>query len=143
MIAVIVLIVVIVATLAVGTALRIRSGKFRTTGVDASAGTHELELDPALAAAGVGDGVPVVLHFSAPWCGPCAAVRRVVVQVLDREPGRAREVELDLDENPVPARKLGVLSLPTTFVFDGDGRERFRASGVPSADDLRTALSSL
>ncbi len=106
-----------------------------------SAGTHEP--DPALAAAGVGDGVPVVLHFSAPWCGPCAAVRRVVVQVLDREPGRAREVELDLDENPVLARKLGVLSLPTTFVFDGDGRERFRASGVPSADDLRTTLSSL
>ncbi|WP_277370972.1 thioredoxin family protein [Rhodococcus rhodochrous] len=141
MIAAIVLIVVIVATLAVGTALRTRSGKFHTTGVDASAGTHEL--DPALATVGVGDGVPVVLHFSAPWCGPCAAVRRVVVQVLDREPGRAREVELDLDENPVPARKLGVLSLPTTFVFDGDGRERFRASGVPSADDLRTALSSL
>ncbi|KSZ58422.1 thioredoxin [Rhodococcus pyridinivorans KG-16] len=141
MIAAIVLIVVIVATLAVGTALRTRSGKFRTTGVDASTGTHEL--DPALATVGVGDGVPVVLHFSAPWCGPCAAVRRVVVQVLDREPGRAREVELDLDENPVPARKLGVLSLPTTFVFDGDGRERFRASGVPSADDLRTALSSL
>ncbi|MCR8692569.1 thioredoxin family protein [Rhodococcus pyridinivorans] len=141
MIAVIVLIVVIVATVAVGTALRTRSGKFRTTGADASAGTHEP--DPALAAAGVGDGVPVVLHFSAPWCGPCAAVRRVVVQVLDREPGRAREVELDLDENPVLARTLGVLSLPTTFVFDGDGRERFRASGVPSADDLRTALASL
>ncbi|KHJ70436.1 MULTISPECIES: thioredoxin family protein [Rhodococcus] len=139
MIAVIVLVVVIVATLAVGTALRTRSGKLRTTG--ASAGTHELH--PALATAGVGDGVPVILHFSAPWCGPCAAVRRVVVQVLDRDPGRAREVELDLDENPVLARKLGVLSLPTTFVFDGEGRERFRASGVPSVDDLRTALSSL
>ncbi len=141
MIAVIVLMVVIVATLAVGTALRTRSGKLRTTGDDASVGTHELH--PALATAGVGDGIPVVLHFSAPWCGPCAAVRRVVVQVLDRDPGRAREVELDLDENPVLARKLGVLSLPTTFVFDGEGRERFRASGVPSVDDLRTALSSL
>ncbi|WP_016695580.1 thioredoxin family protein [Rhodococcus rhodochrous] len=141
MIAVIVLMVVIVATLAVGTALRTRSGKLRATGVDASTASHEL--DPALATAGVGDGVPVVLHFSAPWCGPCAAVRRVVVQVLDRDPDSAREVELDLDENPVLARTLGVLSLPTTFVFDGEGRERFRTSGVPSADDLRTALSSL
>ncbi|SUE16697.1 thioredoxin [Rhodococcus gordoniae] len=141
MIAVIVLMVVTVATLVVGTALRTRSGRLRAIGVAAPAGTHEL--DPALATAGIGDGVPVVLHFSAPWCGPCAAVRRVVVQVLDRAGGPAREVELDFDENPALARKLGVLSLPTTFVFDGDGRERFRASGVPTADDLRTALASL
>ena len=139
MIAVIVLVSVIVATLVVGTVLRTRSGRLRT--VRSSAGTREL--DPCLAAAGVGDDVPVVLHFSAPWCGPCAAVRRVVGQVLDSAPGTARDVELDFDENPALARKLGVLSLPTTFVFDAAGRERFRASGVPTSGDLRAALESV
>ncbi|UYP19604.1 thioredoxin family protein [Rhodococcus sp. Z13] len=139
MIALVVLLVVIVATLGAGMLLRVRSGTFRA--VDAGAAAPEL--DPVLAAVGVGVGVPVVLHFSASWCGPCAAVRRVVTQVLDTAPGSARDVELDLDENPLPARKLGVLSLPTTFVFDGAGRERFRASGVPTAEDLRTALASL
>jgi thiol-disulfide isomerase/thioredoxin len=140
MIAVIVLMVVIVATLAVGTALRTRSGKLRTTGDDASVGTHELH--PALATAGVGDGIPVVLHFSAPWCGPCAAVRRVVDQVCADLPAVAH-VEIDMDANPSAARRLSVLSLPTTFVFDADGRRRYRATGVPKAADLRSAVEPL
>ncbi|SLJ80392.1 thioredoxin domain-containing protein [Mycobacteroides abscessus subsp. abscessus] len=36
-----------------------------------------------------------------------------------------------------------MLSLPTTFVFDAAGRERFRISGVPKAGDLRSALAPL
>jgi hypothetical protein len=36
-----------------------------------------------------------------------------------------------------------VLSLPTTFIFDVDGRQRYRASGVPKAADLRSALQPL
>ena len=45
--------------------------------------------------------------------------------------------------NPDAARRLSVLSLPTTFVFDADGRQRYRASGVPTAADLRSALQPL
>ena len=41
------------------------------------------------------------------------------------------------------ARRLGVLSLPTTFIFDAEGRQRYRASGVPKAADLRAALAAL
>jgi len=36
-----------------------------------------------------------------------------------------------------------VLSLPTTLIFDVDGRQRYRTSGVPSAADLRSALQPL
>jgi hypothetical protein len=36
-----------------------------------------------------------------------------------------------------------VLSLPTTLIFDADGRQRYRASGVPKAADLRSALEPL
>jgi hypothetical protein len=32
---------------------------------------------------------------------------------------------------------------PTTFIFDAHGRRRYRAAGVPKADDLRSALDSL
>jgi hypothetical protein len=48
-----------------------------------------------------------------------------------------------MDANPVAARKLSVLSLPTTFIFDADGRQRYRTSGVPKAADLRSALEPL
>ena len=85
---------------------------------------------------------PTVVHFSAVWCGPCAAVRRVVNEVCTDLPGVAH-VEIDMDANPAAARRLSVLSLPTTFIFDGDGRQRYRAAGVPRAADLRSALAGL
>lgn len=84
---------------------------------------------------------PTVVHFSATWCGPCAAVRRVVDQVCD-DLGVAH-VELDLDANPVAARRLSVLSLPTTFIFDAAGQQRYRTAGVPKSADLREALLPL
>jgi len=85
---------------------------------------------------------PTVVHFSAVWCGPCAAVRRVVNEVCTDLPAVAH-VEIDMDANPAAARRLSVLSLPTTFIFDGDGRQRYRAAGVPKAADLRSALAPL
>ena len=85
---------------------------------------------------------PTVVHFSAPWCGPCDRVRRVVDQVCD-DLGEVAHVEIDLDTNPVAARRFSVLSLPTTLIFDIDGRQRYRASGVPKAADLRSALQPL
>lgn len=85
---------------------------------------------------------PTVVHFGAVWCGPCAGVRRVVDQVCAELPAVAH-VEIDMDANPDAARRLSVLSLPTTFIFDAEGRQQYRASGVPTAADLRSALRPL
>jgi thiol-disulfide isomerase/thioredoxin len=85
---------------------------------------------------------PTVVHFSAVWCGPCAGVRRVVNQVCADLPDVAH-VEIDMDANPAAARRLSVLSLPTTFIFDAEGRQRYRTAGVPKAADLRSALEPL
>jgi len=52
-------------------------------------------------------------------------------------------VEIDMDANPAAARRLSVLSLPTTFIFDAKGHQRYRTAGVPTAADLRTALEPL
>jgi thiol-disulfide isomerase/thioredoxin len=91
---------------------------------------------------GLSDTGPTLVHFSADWCGPCAAVRRVVDQVCADLPDVAH-VELDIDANPVAAKRLSVLSLPTTFIFDAEGRQRYRSAGVPKAADLNTALRPL
>jgi thiol-disulfide isomerase/thioredoxin len=85
---------------------------------------------------------PTVVHFSAAWCGPCAAVRRVVDEVCEELPAVAH-VEIDMDANPEAARRLSVLSLPTTLIFDAEGRPRYRTTGVPKAADLRSALEPL
>lgn len=143
------LLIALFAALAFGLVWQRRQGKVRTTGETTAAVTDERRL--LLEAAGVGSGSghgrpATVLHFSADWCGPCAAVRRVVGQVvadLTGEPEPPVEVEVDIDEYPALAKELGVLSLPTTFILDADLQQRFRVSGVPSAADLRAALGPL
>ncbi|NUP29123.1 MAG: thioredoxin family protein [Nocardia sp.] len=144
MIEITILAVMLLAGLAVGLYLRRREGAVRTAPVtlDRDAGTR----DDLLVAAGVTGAGPAVLHFSADWCGPCAAVRRVVADAtrdLADSPQPPRDIEIDIDTDPALARALNVLSLPTTFVFDAEGRERFRISGVPKTSDLRSALSPL
>ncbi|QBJ97273.1 thioredoxin [Rhodococcus sp. ABRD24] len=149
MTAITILVIALAVTLAVGIVLRSRAGKVRVS-APAPTGTPDDERTALLEAAGVtpGNG-PIVLHFSADWCGPCAAVRRVVGQVLTKLDGREStlptitEVELDIDEYPSLAKTLGVLSLPTTFILDAALGERFRISGVPSAADLEAALKPI
>lgn len=116
---------------AIGKLMTRRHGVVRVTEVAGE--VHELAL-PA--------GQPAIVHFSADWCGPCAGVRRVVDDVC-AELTEVAHVEIDIDANPAAARQLSVLSLPTTFIFDADGRQRYRASGVPKAADLRSALEPL
>ena len=116
-----------------GKMLTLRAGSLKATDDAPVVDTSEL---------GLSRTGPTVVHFGAVWCGPCAGVRRVVDQVCAELPAVAH-VEIDMDANPDAARRLSVLSLPTTFIFDADGRQRYRASGVPTAADLRSALQPL
>lgn len=134
-------IVAIVAAFALaalaGWLLTRRSGAVREVDLDSRDGTAVDANDLGLS----GNG-PTVVHFSAPWCGPCDRVRRVVDQVCG-DMGAVAHVEIDIDANPAAARRFSVLSLPTTLIFDVDGRQRYRASGVPKVADLRSALQPL
>ncbi|OMB85398.1 thioredoxin family protein [Mycolicibacterium conceptionense] len=130
-------IVVLIAALGIayviGRLITLRAGMIRAGEKAADLDTSDL---------GLSHTGPTVLHFSAEWCGPCAGVRRVVDQVCAELPDVAH-VEIDMDANPEAARRLSVLSLPTTIIFDRDGRPRYRTSGVPKAADLRSALEPL
>ncbi len=97
---------------------------------------------PDTADLGLSDTSPTIVHFTAVWCGPCAAVRRVIQQVVADLP-QVAHVEIDMDANPAAARQLSVLSLPTTFIFDAERRQRYRSAGVPKAADLKAALEPL
>lgn len=134
---VVVVVAVLIAALGVaivvGRLMTLRSGLMRAQAIEDAVDTSDL---------GLSTTGPTIVHFTAAWCGPCAAVRRVVDQVCADLPAVAH-VEIDMDANPSAARRLSVLSLPTTFVFDADGRRRYRATGVPKVADLRSAVEPL
>ena len=63
--------------------------------------------------------LPVLLEFTAEWCGPCKTIAPEL-QALARElEGKAKVVTLDIDKSPMIPRQMGVQSVPTFVVFQG------------------------
>src|SRR6266496_2171187 len=62
--------------------------------------------------------VPVVVDFWAPWCGPCRAVAPILEQLATSQ-DRIEFVKVDIDQSPSYASRYGVLSIPTTILFEG------------------------
>ncbi len=80
----------------------------------------------------------VVVQFSGTHCsacGPSARVWRSVTSAPDAF------VEVDVTEHLELATAFGVLSTPTSLVFDSAGRLRARVGGAPSPTRAREALS--
>lgn len=60
---------------------------------------------------------PVLVDFTAAWCGPCRMVDPVLEQIATDEAGRLRVVSLDVDANLVTTRDYAVMSMPTLALF--------------------------
>jgi thioredoxin 1 len=63
--------------------------------------------------------VPVLLDFTAVWCGPCKAIAPLLDQVAEANVGKLRVVKMDVDQNPGTPGQFGVTSIPTLLLFKG------------------------
>lgn len=61
--------------------------------------------------------LPVLVEFSAEWCGPCKTIAPELRALADELRDKAKVVTIDVDRSPVIARELGVQSVPTFVVF--------------------------
>ena len=62
---------------------------------------------------------PVLVDFSAAWCGPCKKLEPILHELAADYDTRLKVVKVDVDSAPTTAAKFGVLSVPTILLVQG------------------------
>lgn len=62
-------------------------------------------------------GQPVLVDFTAVWCGPCKMLDPIVQQLASEWAGKVKVVKLDVDDNPELAMQYQVMGVPTLMLF--------------------------
>jgi thioredoxin 1 len=90
----------------------------------------------------VNAGMPVVVDFSAPWCGPCRQLAPTVDRVADQFAGKAKVVKVNIDDHRDLAAKYGVTSIPRVLIFKGSDQPINTIVGLTSEAELAQAVNS-
>ena len=61
--------------------------------------------------------MPVLVDFSAAWCGPCRMMGPVLEQLDAEYEGRVKIVKVDIDESMDLAQEYRIMSVPNMVIF--------------------------
>ncbi|MBS1586120.1 MAG: thioredoxin [Bacteroidetes bacterium] len=78
---------------------------------------------------------PVLVDFTATWCGPCKMMAPILQQVKDQLKDEVTIVKIDIDRNPEITQHFSIQGVPTLMIFH-KGDLKWRQSGVIPANNL-------
>jgi len=81
---------------------------------------------------------PVLVDFSAVWCGPCQR-QLPILEKLAKDNDNIKVVKVDIDDAPTVAAKLGIRSVPSMILFNG-GKALSSRVGLTSLADLNNFI---
>ncbi len=83
---------------------------------------------------------PVLVDFSAAWCGPCKMMHPILEDLKSRVGNNASILKVDVDKNPQAAAAFQIQGVPTLILFK-EGKVVWRQSGVVTADNLEQIIN--
>lgn len=83
---------------------------------------------------------PVLVDFTATWCGPCKTLAPILHDVATQLNGKARIIKVDVDANPQAAAHYGIQGVPTLILFK-KGEMLWRQSGVMPAGQILSVIN--
>ena len=84
---------------------------------------------------------PVLVDFSATWCGPCKKLEPIVAEIAGDYAGRIKVVKVDVDKSPELRARYRVNAFPTVVVFRG-GKPAAVLVGLRDSGEYRAALDA-
>ncbi len=87
-------------------------------------------------------GQPVLVDFSATWCGPCQMMGPVMEKLATEFEGKAKVAKVDIDECSDLAMKYNIMSVPSMLFFK-NGEIKDQVVGAVPAEHLSEKLNSL